>query len=344
MESTNKPVIAITMGDPCGIGPEIISKSLNELLHEFNFQPLVLGNFEALEYAQETINTHIQFIKIDSVSRIKKLNDNVVPLIDNSNLDFRQISPGKISKEAGSASITWIHHSGELAMNESIHAIVSSPINKEACRLTGNKLIGHMELFQNQTNSKNVATMLMTPGLRVVHLTTHKSLREACELVTFKNVYTSIELIHNEFKQLGFKEPKIGVAALNPHGSDGGLIGSEEKEQILPAVEKAQSEGINVKGPIPADTIFNQAINGDYDVVLAQYHDQGHIPIKVHNWEQSVSLNLGLPFIRASVDHGTAFDIAGKGIADHTSLKESIKLAIHVAQNKALPRFDNKEK
>lgn len=344
MESTNKPIIAITMGDPCGIGPEIISKSLNELLHEFNFQPIVLGNFEALEYAQETINTHIQFIKIDSISRIKKLNDNVVPLIDDSNLDFRQISPGKISKEAGSASITWIHHSGELAMDKSIHAIVSSPINKEACRLTGNKLIGHMELFQNQTNSKNVATMLMTPGLRVVHLTTHKSLIEACKLVTFKNVYTSIELIHNEFKQLGFKEPKIGVAALNPHGSDGGLIGSEEKEQILPAIEKAQSEGINVNGPIPADTIFNQAINGDYDVVLAQYHDQGHIPIKVHNWEQSVSLNLGLPFIRASVDHGTAFDIAGKGIADHTSLKESIKLAIHVAQNKALPRFDNKEK
>ena len=343
MESTNKPIIAITMGDPCGIGPEIICKSLSELLNEYNFQPLILGNLEALEYAQETIKTHIQFIKIDSISRIKNLNDNVIPLIDDSNLDFRQISPGKISKEAGSASITWIHHSGKLAMNKSISAIVSSPINKEACRLTGNKLIGHMELFQNQTKSEHVATMLMTPGLRVVHLTTHKSLKEACELVTFKNVYTSIELIHNEFKKLGFKEPKIGVAALNPHGSDGGLIGSEEKEQILPAVEKAQSEGINVTGPIPADTIFNQAINGDYNVVLAQYHDQGHIPIKVHNWEHSVSLNLGLPFIRASVDHGTAFDIAGKGLADHTSLKESIKLAIQVAQNKALPRFNKKE-
>ncbi|MBO99273.1 MAG: 4-hydroxythreonine-4-phosphate dehydrogenase PdxA [Chloroflexi bacterium] len=344
MKNNKKPIIAITMGDPCGIGPEIISKSLNELIHEYNFQPLILGNLEALEFAQNIIKTHLKYLKIDSISRLKNINDEVIPVMDNSNLDFRQISPGKIYKEAGSASIEWIHHSGELAMEKSIQAIVSSPINKEACRLTGNKLIGHMELFQNQTKSEKVSTMLMTPGLRVVHLTTHKSLKEACELVTFKNVYNSIELIDYEFKKLGFKHPKIGVSALNPHGSDGGLIGSEEKEQILPAVEKAQSEGINVFGPIPADTVFNQAIDGYYDVVLAQYHDQGHIPIKVHNWEQSVSLNLGLPFIRASVDHGTAFDISGKGIADHTSLKESIKLAIHVAQNKSLPKFNQQEK
>ena len=343
MSSKSKPIIAITMGDPCGIGPEIICKSLNELIHEHDFQPIILGNFDALAYTQEITKTHLKFLKIENTSRLSSLTDKIIPIIDDSNLDFSQISPGKISAQAGSASITWVKHSGKLAMDKSIDAIVSSPINKEACGLTENKLIGHMELFQNQTKSKNVATMLMTPGLRVVHLSTHKALIKACELVTFKNVFTSIELIHNEFKKWGFKDPKIGVAALNPHGSDGGLFGTEEKEQILPAVEKAQSERINVQGPIPADTIFNQAISGKYDVVLAQYHDQGHIPIKVHNWEESVSLNLGLPFIRASVDHGTAFDIAGKGIADHTSLKESMKLAIHIAQNKSLPRFVSKD-
>ncbi|MBU93543.1 MAG: 4-hydroxythreonine-4-phosphate dehydrogenase PdxA [Chloroflexi bacterium] len=339
MSVKNKPIIAISMGDPCGIGAEIICKSLSEIIFEYDFQPLILGNFDALEHIDKLIKTHLKFLKIDSLSKISELNLEIIPVMDDSNLDFSKISPGVISAIAGDASMKWVLHSGRLAHSKQVAAVVSCPINKESCGLTGSKAIGHMELFQEQTESKNVATMLMTPGLRVVHLSTHKSLKKACDYVTFKNVYSKIELIHTDFKKYGFKKPKIGVSALNPHGSDGGLFGTEEKEHILPAVSKAQSEGIDVKGPIPADTIFNQAINGEYDVVLAQYHDQGHIPIKVHNWEHSVSLNLGLPFIRASVDHGTAFDIADKGIADHTSFKESIKLAIHVAANKSLPKF-----
>ena len=339
MPVKNKPIIAISMGDPCGIGPEIICKSLSEIIFEYDFQPLILGNFDALEHIDKLIKTHLKFLKIDSLSRISELNSEIIPVMDDSNLDFSKISPGVISAVAGDASMKWVLHSGRLANSKQVAAVVSCPINKESCGLAGSKAIGHMELFQEQTESENVATMLMTPGLRVVHLSTHKSLKKACDYVTFKNVYSKIELIHNDFKKYGFIKPKIGVSALNPHGSDGGLFGTEEKDHILPAVSKAQSEGIDVKGPIPADTIFNQAINGEYDVVLAQYHDQGHIPIKVHNWEHSVSLNLGLPFIRASVDHGTAFDIADQGIADHTSFKESIKLAIHVAENKSLPKF-----
>ena len=339
MSVKNKPTIAISMGDPCGIGPEIICKSLSEIIFEYDFQPLILGNFDALEHVGKLIKSHLKFLKIDSLSRISELNSEIIPVMDDSNLDFSKISPGVISAMAGEASMKWVLHSGRLADDEKVDAVVSCPINKESCGLAGSKSIGHMELFQQQTGSGNVATMLMTPGLRVVHLSTHKPLKEACDYVTFKNVYSKIELIHTDFKKWGFLKPKIGVSALNPHGSDGGLFGTEEKEHILPAVTKAQSEGIDVKGPIPADTIFNQAINGEYDVVLAQYHDQGHIPIKVHNWEHSVSLNLGLPFIRASVDHGTAFDIAYKGIADHTSFKESIKLAIYVAENKSLPKF-----
>jgi 4-hydroxythreonine-4-phosphate dehydrogenase len=193
-----------------------------------------------------------------------------------------------------------------------------------------------MEIFQSQTGAKQVATMLMADELRVVHLTTHRSLRIACDYVTRDNLLAKLELTNNEFKRWGFPTPRIGVAALNPHASDGGLIGTEEAEHITPAVNEARARGIDATGPVPADTIFNQAIGGKYDVVLAMYHDQGHIPIKAHNWAKSVSVNLGLPFIRTSVDHGTAFDIAGKGIADHISMLESIMVAVELASDSKL--------
>jgi 4-hydroxythreonine-4-phosphate dehydrogenase len=193
-----------------------------------------------------------------------------------------------------------------------------------------------MEIFQSQTNSKEVATMLIADNLRVVHLTTHRSLRVACDYVTRENVYNKIKLTHEYFVNCGFTNPKIAVSALNPHASDGGILGDEEAEQIKPAITDAKAIGINATGPVPADTIFNQAIDGKYDVVLAMYHDQGHIPIKVHNWEKSISVNLGLPFVRTSVDHGTAFDIAGKGIAHHASMKEAIRIAVSLCVNKKL--------
>ena len=190
-----------------------------------------------------------------------------------------------------------------------------------------------MEIFQRQTGAKEVATMLMTGTLRVVHLTTHRSLRVACDYVTKDNVLAKLKLTDEYFKKWGFAAPRIGVAALNPHGSDGGLLGDEEEKQIAPAVNEARAMGIDATGPVPADTVFNQAIDGKYDVTLAMYHDQGHIPIKVHDWTRSVAVNLGLPFVRTSVDHGTAFDIAGKGIADHTSMLESIRVAVDLASD-----------
>jgi 4-hydroxythreonine-4-phosphate dehydrogenase len=193
-----------------------------------------------------------------------------------------------------------------------------------------------MEIFQRQSGAGEVATMLMAEELRVVHLTTHRSLRVACDYVTRDNVLAKIELSHSSFQEWGFASPRIGVAALNPHASDGGLIGDEEATQIAPAVREARSRGIDAVGPVPADTVFNQAIDGKFDVVLAMYHDQGHIPIKVHNWAKSVSVNLGLPFVRTSVDHGTAFDIAGKGLADHTSMLEAIGAAIALMEGKGL--------
>ena len=219
----------------------------------------------------------------------------------------------------------WVLKAGELAASGSVQAIATAPINKEACRLAGHRDVGHMEIFQSQTGASEVATMLMAGGLRVVHLTTHRSLRAACDYVTRDNVLAKIELTDRSFREWGWASPRIGVAALNPHASDGGLIGDEEAREIAPAVEAARTRGVDAAGPIPADTVFNQAIDGAYDAVLAMYHDQGHIPVKVHDWARSVSVNLGLPFIRTSVDHGTAFDIAWRGIADHESMLEAIK-------------------
>ena len=193
-----------------------------------------------------------------------------------------------------------------------------------------------MEVFQRQTNTNQVATMLVAEQLRVVHLTTHKSLRQAPEYVTKDNVLAKIKLTHEHFVRWGFASPRIGVAALNPHASDGGLMGDEEAIHIQPAVELAVAMGINAIGPVPADTIFPQAIAGHYDVVLAMYHDQGHIPTKVHNWEKSISVNIGLPFIRTSVDHGTAFDIAGKGVANHNSMLEALRVASRLASESIL--------
>ena len=211
-------------------------------------------------------------------------------------------------------------------------------MNKEAASLAGYKAIGHMELLQEITGAKDVATMLMSGKLRVVHLTTHRSLKVACDYVTRERVLSKLELTHRVFGEWGLPNPRIGVAALNPHASDGGLLGTEETAAIGPAVAAAREGGIDAYGPVPADIVFHQAILGRYDVVLAMYHDQGHIPVKVHGFEQSVSVNLGLPFVRSSVDHGTAFDIAGKGVADHHSMVEAIKVASALCSGKGLSR------
>lgn len=332
----NRPFLAITMGDSAGIGSEVVAKTLMDSSIYQNCNPFVIGNTEAMSQAFKLINSKISVRSVASVEEINT-NERTVDVLDSGNLDFGKIKYGHISAEAGKASVEWILKAGELAASGQIQAISTAPINKEACSLAGHKDIGHMEIFQSQTGASQVATMLMAGILRVVHLTTHRSLRIACDYVTQDNVLAKIILTHEHFVKWGFPTPKIGVAALNPHASDGGLLGDEEHIHIAPAVEDARSMGINVTGPIPADTVFNQNIEGKYDVCIAMYHDQGHIPIKVHDWKKSVSVNLGLPFIRTSVDHGTAFDIAGKGIADHTSMMESIHTAVSLASDSKLP-------
>jgi len=331
-----KPLVAVTMGDPAGIGPEVTAKALlDEKLYAM-CRPFVIGNAGAMEDALQRITTSVSIRVARCVEDVKSVNQSI-NVLDLENLDYGTISYGQVSAHAGKASVEWILKAGELAVDGRVEAIATAPINKEACNLAGYKDVGHMEIFQRQTGARNVATMLMAENLRVVHLTTHRSLRVACDYVTRSNVLKMIKLTDESFKAWGFPTPRIGVAALNPHGSDGGLLGDEEERQIGPAVRDSQDIGIDAKGPVPADTVFNQAIDGRYDVVVAMYHDQGHIPIKVYNWSKSVTVNLGLPFIRTSVDHGTAFDIAGKGVADDESMREAISLAAVLASERRLP-------
>ncbi len=331
-----RPLVAITMGDAAGIGAEVTAKALQDDWVYEKCKPFVIGSAAAMDAALRLIEAGGSARVVHDVADVAGRRDEI-DVLDMEALDFSQIEYGAVSPLAGEASVEWILRAGELAASGKIAAIATAPINKEACAAAGHRDIGHMEIFQRQTGSSNVATMLMARNLRVVHLTTHRSLRVACDYVTVDNVLGKIELTDACFRDWGFDSPRIGVAALNPHASDGGLIGDEEATQIAPAVELARERGIDATGPVPADTVFNQAIDGKFDAVIAMYHDQGHIPIKVYDWAKSVSVNLGLPFIRTSVDHGTAFDIAGKGIADAESMAESIRVAVSLASDSILP-------
>lgn len=333
---SDRPLLAITMGDAAGIGAEVTAKALQDARVYEKTRPFVVGSAAAMTDALDLIGA-------DSAARAVHAVEDVggefgrIDVLDLENLDYGAVQRGKVSAASGRASVEWILKAGELASGGAVHAIATAPINKEACKMAGYTDIGHMEIFQSQTGAAQVATMLMARQLRVVHLTTHRSLRVACDYVTEENVLAKLQLTDECFKRWGFPQPRIGVAALNPHAGDGGLIGDEEATQIAPAVNAARDMGIDATGPVPADVVFPQAIDGKYDVTLAMYHDQGHIPIKVHDFAKSVSVNLGLPFIRTSVDHGTAYDIAGKGIADAESMLEAIWVAASLASESRLP-------
>ena len=338
MVSSQKPAIAITMGDPCGIGPEVVVKAMADPRVYATCRPLVVGNVYAMEQAVSLTGLPVKINEVEDTATSGQ-EPGVIDVVDIHNLNPEDITIGEISPTCGKAAMEWVTKAGELAMAGVVDALATAPLNKEAASLAGYKSIGHMELLQELSKSKLVATMLMAKNLRVVHLSTHRSLSLACELVKKDRVLDHLKLTHDSFVTYGFKIPRIGVAALNPHGSDGGLMGDEEASEIAPAVEAARSEGIEAIGPIPADVIFHQAIQGQYDAVLCMYHDQGHIPVKVYGFEESITANLGLPFVRTSVDHGTAFDIAGKGVASHESMLESIRLAVALAQGNGLSDF-----
>ncbi len=338
MDGNDRPAIAITMGDPCGIGPEVVVKALTDSRVYDSCRPLVVGNTFAMQRAVELTGSSLRINETEDPVAAG-MDADVIDVLDIHNLNPEDITVGEISPACGKAAMEWVSRAGELAVEGTVAGLATAPLNKEAASLAGYESIGHMELLQELTGAKTVATMLMAKNLRVVHLTTHRSLRVACDYVRKPRIMDFLQLTHDSFVKWGFPHPRIGAAALNPHGSDGGLLGDEEAEEIAPAVAEARERGIDVTGPVPADVIFHQAIQGRYDAVLAMFHDQGHIPVKVYGFEESITANLGLPFVRTSVDHGTAFDIAGKGIASEVSMLESIRLAVSLARGEGMSDF-----
>ncbi len=306
------PKIGVTLGDPAGIGPEVFAKTLGHAAGRCEL--VVFGAPWALELGAEVAGV--------------TLNEDAYRLVDvgiGRPNDFRF---GEISAVCGDVGVRAVEAAAREALAGKLDAMMTCPLNKEAIHAAGCDDIGHQEILARLAGVESTATMLMTPGLRVVHLSTHKSLIEAGRYVTKDNVLAKLELCHDTLTRWGLVGAKIAVAALNPHGGEGGLLGREELDAIGPAVEAAQAQGMDAVGPLPADSVFNRAIGGEFDVVLAMYHDQGHIAIKVHNFHQSITATLGIPFIRTSVDHGTAFDIAGQGIADARSTVAALDAAI----------------
>jgi 4-hydroxythreonine-4-phosphate dehydrogenase len=333
------PLIAITLGDPVGIGPEVVAKALASGELNDIARLVVIGSAPVLDKALALTDSSLSARAVTDPS--DAVSDGDVAIYEPNGLpnNLADLPYGKVSADAGSAAIVWVKAAADLAMAGRVDAIATAPINKHAASLAGLTDVGHQEIYQSMTGAEQVVTMLVTPGLRVVHLTTHRSLRVACDYVTKSNVLAKLHLTHDFFVSQGFSPARIAAAALNPHGGEAGIIGTEEIDEIAPAVEAAVAAGINVTGPIPADTVFNQAIDGKFDVVLAMYHDQGHVAVKVHDWASSATMNLGLPFLRTSVDHGTAFDIAGRGIADSKGMIQAVRLAALASRTGSIADF-----
>ena len=333
MNADNRPVIAITIGDPAGIGPEVVIKSLLSPQTYDICRPLVIGQAGILIAMMHLLDAPLEINKVTGPEEMIG-QFGTIDLLDLPDHKLEDFKFGIVNKACGRAAMKFISTAAELVMANKVSAMATAPINKEAIVLAGYGDIGHLEYLARVTGATEYAGMLVSGTLHVVHLTTHCSLKDACEMVKRERILARLKLTCKVFRQWGIDHPRLGVAALNPHGGDGGLFGREEIDEILPAIEDAEHLGIDAHGPFSADSVFNRAINGEFDVVLAMYHDQGHIAIKVHGFEESIGVSLGLPFIRTSVDHGTAFDIAGKGIASEKSMIAAIKMAVDLIDGK----------
>ena len=330
---TKRPIIAITTGDPAGVGTEVTVKALANQQVWDCCRPLVVGDAAVLTRIISLLeNTALPHVI--SHPDQARFDPGAPDVIDLHNVDIDSLQPGHVSAAAGRASVAYIERAVESGQEGQADAICTGPINKAALKSAGIPYIGHTEMLAALTGEERVTTMLATEGLRVVHVTRHVPLARVASLITKKNVLETTRLTDAGLRQMGFPRPKIAVAALNPHGGDEGLMGREEIDAIGPAVEAARAEDIEAIGPIPADSVFFRAIRGEFDVVVAMFHDQGHIPIKTHGFERSVTVTLGLPIVRTSVDHGTAFDIAWQGIASEESMVEAIRLAAQLALGK----------
>ena len=311
LDAKEKSLIGITMGDPGGIGPEVILKALTspEIRAAANY--VVIGSEKVLSNISDRV-----------------LSDNI-SVLDLDNFTVNNALSHKPLPDSGKASVEYILKGLDLAINGKIDALVTAPISKEAIKLAGYNYAGHTELLKEKTSVENVVMFMVGKGLRVSFVTTHLAVNEISGAINQENVFSTIQITATGLKTFfGIDQPKIAVCGLNPHCGDGDRFGTEERDVIIPAIERAQEMGINCHGPLSADTVFNKALNGEFDIVVVQFHDQGAIPIKMHAFDSGVNITLGIPVIRTSPTHGTAFDIAGKGIADPGSMIEAIKTAV----------------
>jgi len=326
----NRSYIGIPMGDPAGIGPEIVIKALAEERVNEVAKPVVIGDRSTLEQAMKFCNLELEIKCIENVEEGDYRNG-VVNLIDLNNVDIEKLEMGKVQAMAGKAAFDYIKKSVELANAGKLDALATTPINKEALKAGNINYIGHTEILEDLTKSADPLTMFQVYDLRVFFLSRHVSLRGACDMVTEERLYDYIQRCMKALERLGIHNAKMAVAGLNPHSGEHGLFGDEEVREIEPAISKARELGLNVVGPVPADSVFYFGLKGSYDAVLSLYHDQGHIATKMVDFERTISITNNLPFLRTSVDHGTAFDIAGTGKAGAVSMIEAIVLAAKYA-------------
>lgn len=334
------PVLGITMGDPAGVGPEIIVKALARPDIAGRCRPVVIGDTSVLD---ATVNMLRSPLTLHVVKRVEDcvFGPGSIECLDLANVDMPTLPRAAVSAEAGRAAYAYIEAGVRLCQSEAIAAIVTAPINKEALSAAGLPHTGHTEILARLSGTSDFAMLLMGHDLRVIHVTTHVSLRRVPDLVTRDRVLRVIRLAHRATTGLGIARPRIAVCGLNPHAGEEGLFGDEEQREIIPAIEAARAEGLDARGPLPADTVFSRARGGEFDIVVAMYHDQGHVPVKTVGFvfDQSsgtwtglsgVNVTVGLPFLRVSVDHGTAFDRAWKGIANPESMVEAIDVAVRM--------------
>jgi 4-hydroxythreonine-4-phosphate dehydrogenase len=340
----NRAILGITMGDPAGIGPEISVRALSHKDIYDACRPLIIGDAGVMAKAAGIIDPEIVVRPVANVGEAI-FEHGFIDVLDLNNVDKSRLEYGKLSAMAGNAAFEAVKKAIELAVDRKIDATVTCPINKEAINMAGHHFSGHTEIYAQLTDTRDYSMMLADGNLRVVHVSTHVALREACDAIKKERVMKVIRLAHDACRMIGIREPKVGVAGLNPHAGENGLFGREELDEIMPAIRQAAAQGIKVEGPIPPDSIFSRAIAGAFDIVVAMYHDQGHIPLKVSgfSWNKEsgrwdtgngVNITLGLPIIRTSVDHGTAFDKAGLGIASESSLLSAIDYAIKLVRNR----------
>jgi 4-hydroxythreonine-4-phosphate dehydrogenase len=334
-QQAQRPLLAITLGDPAGIGPEVIIKALQQEKIFTQARPLVVGDARVLQRAAAWVGGTPLTIEIVNKAEEGRYTPGTLTLLDLHNADPGEIPPGKISAAAGKAAVEYVFTACDLALAGEVDGVVTAPLNKEAMHLGGYNYPGHTELLTERTQAKKVSMLLVGPKLRVVHVSTHVSLQEAIRRVTRARVREVIDIAYQSCRALGIDEPRIAVAGLNPHASEGGLFGNEEAQEVMPAIADARAAGLNVSDPMPPDTIFLRAVKGEFDIVVAMYHDQGHIPMKLLAFDSGVNVSMGLPIIRTSVDHGTAFDIAGTGKASAESMLAAIEVAVQMAQARA---------